>query len=458
VAIGDLNGDGKPDLAVANAGSNTVSVLLGNGDGTFGAKTDYTTGSFPASVAIGDLNGDGKPDLAVASFYSNAVSVLLGNGDGTFGARRDYSTGVEPFSVRIGDLNGDGKPDLAVANSNSSTVSVLLGSGDGTFGAKSDYATGSGPFSVAIGDLNGDGKLDLATANISYTVSVLLGNGDGSFGANTDYATGFYPYSVAIGDLNGDGKPDLATANSKSNTVSVLLGNGDGTFGAKSDYGTGSGPNYVAIGDLNGDGKPDLAVANLSSNTVSVLLNTGGGIPTPTNLALMDAHAEPDRVALRWFGASMTGVSATVYRMAEGTAWMAITSIAADGTGMFHFEDVSVRPGERYGYRLGVHENGTEVFYGETWISVPALALALEGLRPNPAVGELVASFTLPSGSPARLELLDVTGRVWLAREVGGLGVGSHMVRLGGSVPAGMYWLRLTQGGRSLLARGVVVR
>ena len=114
VAIGDLNGDGKPDLVVANYNSSTVSVLLGNGDGTFGPKTDYGTGSYPQSVAIGDLNGDGKPDLVTANYNYNSgtVSVLLGNGDGTFGPRTDYATGFDPHSVAIGDLSGDGKPDL----------------------------------------------------------------------------------------------------------------------------------------------------------------------------------------------------------------------------------------------------------------------------------------------------------------------------------------------------------
>src|SRR5439155_11712453 len=155
---------------VANNFANTVSVPLGNGDGSFGAKTDFGTGSGPNSVAIGDLNGDGKPDLAVANGSSNTVSVLLGNGNGSFGARTDYGTGSAPRSVAIGDLNGDGKPDLAVANTGSypgydGTVSVLLGNGNGSFGAKTNFGTGSKPFSVAIGDVNGDGRPDLAVAN-----------------------------------------------------------------------------------------------------------------------------------------------------------------------------------------------------------------------------------------------------------------------------------------------------
>jgi hypothetical protein len=154
----------------------------------------------------------------------------------------------------------------------------------------------------------------------------------------------------------------------------------------------------------------------------------------------------------------MAGVTATVYRQGAQSGWTAIASIAGDGTGTLKFDDLGVQAGASYGYRLGVREGGVEKFYGETRVSVPPPALALEGLRPNPAAGELVASFTLSNGSAARLQLFDVTGRIWLARDVGDLGAGSHLVRLGGSVPAGLYWLRLSQGGRSLLARAVVVR
>jgi hypothetical protein len=297
VAIGDVNGDGRPDLAVANYISSTVSVLLGTGTGGFGAKTDFATGTQPYSVAIGDVSGDGRPDLAVANAASSTVSVLLGTGAGGFGAKTDFATGTSPRSVAIGDVSGDGRPDLAVANDASSTVSVLLGNGAGGFGAKTDFATGSAPYSVAIGDVSGDGRPDLVVANLaSSTVSVLLGTGAGGFGAKTDFATGSFPISVAIGDVSVDGRPDLAVANANSNTVSVLLGNGAGGFGAKTDFATGSSPYSVAIGDLNGDSKPDLAVANFSDNTVSALLGTGaGGFGAKTDFA---TGTEPYSVAI----------------------------------------------------------------------------------------------------------------------------------------------------------------
>ena len=287
VAVGDFNKDGLPDLVTANWSDNTVSVLFGNGADGFGAKTDYATGIEPSSVTVGDFNADGKADLAVAAHGSNFVSPLLGNGTSGFGGLTDsYATGTEPCSVAVGDFNGDGVPDLAVANRGSGTVSVLLIHAIFGFAGRTDYATGSHPFSVAVGDFNNDGALDLAVADSSAdTVSVLLGDGAGGFGAKTDYATGITPYSVAVGDFNKDGVLDLAVANVSSNTVSVLLGNGTGGFGANIDFATGANPLSVAVGDFDSDGKADLAVANYSDNTVSVLRNTTAAEATETATA-----------------------------------------------------------------------------------------------------------------------------------------------------------------------------
>ena len=222
VAVGDFNGDGKPDLVVANA--TNVGVLLGNGDGTFQAAVYYGAGSGPRAVAVGDFNGDGKLDLVVGNVTSGNVSVLLGKGDGTFQPALNSAADNAPYSVVVGDFNGDGKLDVAVANYNSGDVSVLLGKGDGTFQPVVNYAVGSIPSSVVVGDFNGDGKLDLAVTNVfDNTVSVLLGNGDGTFQAPVNFDTGAYPWWVAVGDFNGDGKPDLAAANGNGNDVSILL-------------------------------------------------------------------------------------------------------------------------------------------------------------------------------------------------------------------------------------------
>lgn len=280
VALADLNGDGKLDLIVANSPSafeGNVSILLGTGTGSFSAATNFAVGGEPRSLAIGDVNGDGKLDLAVANFVSNSVSILLGTGTGSFGAATNFAVGLNPISQAAGDFNGDGKLDLAVANYNSNTVSVLLGSGTGSFGAASKFTAGSGPFFVADGDFNGDGKLDLVVANnFGNNVSILLGTGIGSFGAATKFAVDSGPAaSVAVGDLNGDGKLDLATTNSYSNNVSILQGTGNGSFRAPTNFAAGKFPQSLAGGDLNGDGKLDLAVANSSSANVSILLNNG---------------------------------------------------------------------------------------------------------------------------------------------------------------------------------------
>ena len=278
VAAGDFNGDGHPDLAVVNAGSNDVSILLGHGDGTFGDQARFAAGEDPFSVAVGDFNRDGRPDLAVASTDSNDVSILLGHGDGTFGDHARFAAGEMPSSLALGDFNRDGRPDLAVANPNSSDVSVLLGNGDGTFAAQRRFAAGFFALSVAVGDFNADGRQDLAVGTAFSTyVSVLLGNGDGTFGPETRFSAGVSPRSLAVGDFDGDGRADLAAANHQSNDVSVLSGNGDGTFDDQMKFAAGLAPTSVAVADFNGDGRPDLAGANGGSNDVSILLGSGDG-------------------------------------------------------------------------------------------------------------------------------------------------------------------------------------
>ncbi len=294
VITADFNGDGRLDLAVANAGSDSVSILLGKGDGTFGTASDFATGTQPSFLAVGDLNSDGKFDLVtVGSNATNTMSVLLGNGDGTFNAKTDFATGNIPRAVAVGDFNGDGKLDVAVANTQDATVSILLGNGDGTFGAKVDFPTGRAPEWIVVADFNGDGQADVATADgDASTASVLLGNGDGTLGPPTAFATDSAPLALVAADFRNLGKLDLATANVVS-TISLLLGEGNGTFDPKTDLGTDTGPIDVLAADFNADGKLDLLTTNVvyssgcdyygycfSSPSASLSLLEGNGVGT----------------------------------------------------------------------------------------------------------------------------------------------------------------------------------
>jgi hypothetical protein len=276
VVAGDFNGDGVPDLVVANQSDNDISVLLGNGDGTFMQQAKFTTEQTPESIAVGDFNGDGIQDLAVANTQGNCISIFLGNGDGSFQNQMVFSAGRGPVSIATGDFNGDGIADLAVANASSTDVSIMLGNGDGTFQETYTFNTGDGPQSVATGDFNSDGIVDLAVANnVDDTVSILLGNGDGTFQPQITANTGSGPYAVAVADLNNDGVLDLAIANRTGNTVSILIGNGNGSFQNQTLAASGKEPDAVAVGDFNGDGIPDLAVCNQFDSTVSILLGNG---------------------------------------------------------------------------------------------------------------------------------------------------------------------------------------
>lgn len=291
VATGDFNADGRPDLAVANDGSNSVSILLAiaGGGGTFESAVHYAVGTNPFSVATGDFNADGLTDLAVAnaSFGGiGSVSILLGSIGGSFQPATNYSAGSNPVSVAVGDFDADGNSDLAVANIGSHNVSILLGTGTGTFPAAVSYPVGTSPRSLAVGDFNGDGRSDVATANLnSGNVSVLLGNSNGTFQPATHYPAGEGPHSLAVGDFNADGRPDLSVANYRGrNDVYVLLGGANGVFQQAVSYGAGAGPFSVAVGDLNGDGRLDVAAGNYNSNDVSILVgNPGGTFQTAVN-------------------------------------------------------------------------------------------------------------------------------------------------------------------------------
>lgn len=342
ISVADVNGDGKLDLVVANGcfgsdcSTGSVGVLLGNGNGTFKKVVTYRSGAasvFGAHVAIGDLNGDGKPDLAVANTGPGCgngcpeglIGVLLGNGDGTFKKAKTYRTGgFDAIGwVAIADVNGDKKPDLVVANYCATecsyppvegSIGVLLGKGNGTFAAVKTYLSGGdGAISVAVADLNKDGKPDILVANCGPeacgpgspggNVGVLIGDGNGAFKPVVNYPAANSPFNVVAADMNGDGKLDIVVSNwgtpnagTNDGAVTVLLGKGNGTFQAAQTFPSGGAEApSVAVADVNKDGRLDIVVACVadslnqsSTGVVTVLINN-----TKSALRLRESAVRP---------------------------------------------------------------------------------------------------------------------------------------------------------------------
>ena len=291
-AIADFNGDGIDDRIALDRDGNTITILLGQGDGTFDNGIDYAVGTSPETFTIDDFDDDGNLDIAVAnSFFDNDVSLLFGNGDGTFSAAPTFDLGGQPRDVVVGDFNDDGIADLATPNRFSDFASVLIGQGDGTFADAVNYTVGDfgtaiaqrlGFAEIAIGEVNGDGIEDLIIGR-EDSISVLLGREDGTFAdsINTeDFTTFGFFSSVTAADFNNDNLDDLAFANSQSQ-LSILLSNGDGTFAINTVSGIGRGFNAPTAVDFNGDGNLDLAVADYysgdDSDSVSILLGNGNG-------------------------------------------------------------------------------------------------------------------------------------------------------------------------------------
>ncbi|MGD1072736.1 MAG: FG-GAP-like repeat-containing protein [Bryobacteraceae bacterium] len=326
VAVADFNGDGKADLAAANSGGNSVTVLLSNGSGfTAPTGSPFAVGSNPQSVATADFNGDGIPDLVTANSGGNNVTVLLGTGLLGSGSGRFTPTpnspiavGASPIFAAVGDFNGDGKFDIVTANSGDNTLTVLLGDGLGGFteALGSPIMAGTNPQSIAIGDLNKDGNPDIAVANYGdNTVTVLLGNGSGGFteATGSPFGVGLSPVSLALGDLNGDGALDIFAANFGDNTVTALLGDGTGGFTAApaSPFAVGLKPCSVALADFNGDGVPDLAIADSGNNTVTVLFGNGMGGLTGATGSPFAVGSKPCSVAVGDFnGDGMPDIAA----------------------------------------------------------------------------------------------------------------------------------------------------
>jgi hypothetical protein len=367
IEAADLDGDGRVDLVVASPDEDVVRVLLNRGNASFAAAVSYDVRDQPYSLRIADFDGDGSLDIAAATWGGvDSVSLLRGNGNGTFQPRQDLYPDRLLDSVLTGDFTGDGRPDVVVSDYSVSSLSLFAHAGSGSFLAPATVPIGAGlPSVMAAGDIDGDGNLDIAAVETgTAAISVLLGNGDGTFQPRRGVGVGFTAGTIALHDVTGDGRLDLVVTLPSLTQVAVLTGREDGTFGGLQRFTVGPGLGSLVVADFNRDGRPDIAVTTVSTTTtttsswgrrsttetttgaVRTLLNTAaGGItgavasvavttpPAPLNLVVTRGDRE---VTLAWDAPPATGGAALTGYLVQrsedgGTTWRSTPRTLADG-------------------------------------------------------------------------------------------------------------------------------
>ncbi len=474
VATGDVDGDGKPDIVIANSGSATISVLRNtstSGSISAAAKIDFTTGSFPTSAAVGDLDGDGKPDLVVANGGSSTVSVFRntsasGSIDASsFAAKVDFTSGTTPYFIAVGDIDGDSKPDLVTANQNSNNISILRNTstpGSISFAVKVDLPVANVPRSVVIGDIDGDGKPDLVAANNnSNTVSVLRNtstSGSISAAAKVDFITGTTPRSVTLGDVDGDGKPDLVIANNAvPYSISVLRNTstlGNISAATKVDFTTGTAPVSTAVGDVDGDGIPEIVIANSASSSVSVLQIDLSALPV--TLTDIKAYQQNAGVKIEWTAQQEINIDRyEIERSQTGQQFIKLGSVQAKGNSSVLIKYSLFDPNPFSGvsfYRIKIIEAGQIRYSRVLKVNINRSPARTVTISPNPVIGNIISlQVNLPKGNYF----------IILTNKLGQQVVTKMMHHEGGSategiefpdaVTPGIYQLRVSGGGINII-------
>jgi hypothetical protein len=455
----DVNGDGRLDLVGLVGFYDRFEVDLGDGLGHFtaGPSRSLNSGTH-GSMVFSDFNEDGVPDAAIAC--EGGIAICLGMSGGAFGAPTLLAPN-EKF-VATGDFNRDGHADLISTNSAlefefGSQISVYLGHGDGTFTMLPTFYGGYKPTTFAVGDLNGDGVPDLAISNYGDpSIAIFVGTGNGTFLAGPVFP-GVWAMSLAIADLDGDGAPDLIGTIADAACVRVWPGLGGAQFGTPIDFGMRSHPDILKVADLDRDGRPDLVVGHLYKGTFDALVNQTAGPPVLVLVSNVEATVDRGHVRLVWYSVASELYLAHVERT-DGDSWKDVGTVHSDRADYATFEE-DVPDGE-YDYRLGLSESGQSVREGEVHVSVHTVArLAIDACRWNASAAAFEATLSLATVSPARLSVIDVSGRVVADDQWTPDGVGhqAREIESRARTASGVYWARLEQGGRTITRRVMVL-
>lgn len=432
LVAGDFNADGAIDLATTNE-DNTLSVLTSDGRGGFKPKRTYPLGSLSQNLAVGDLDADSRPDLVASNFVESTVTLYYNRGDGTFLSGRNLGVGPHPRWVEVADVDGDGRLDLVTANYNDAiqngSVSVLLGRAGRAFAPPVTYGVGLGPYMVRAANLNHDEMPDLVVNNYDgVSVSILINRGDGTFYPEVRYAAG-WNLGSAVADLDHDGDNDLAVTNFKENTVTFLRNDGNGVFTRYADVPVGRNPRSIQAAIIKGDGDVDLVVALAGTSEVILLANDGSGGFTGTPSACA-VGVNPKTVIVADFDGN-AGHDVATANNGAGTVSVLL--------------DVSP-PGSARG-RAALLKRPRRLEAGD-----PAPRFALAMSRPNPARGAAIIPFEIPRAAAVELRIYDVAGRAVRTLVDATLPAGSHEAWWDGTTDRGdraspgTYFYRLRAG------------